>query len=171
MARVRVGVALLIPEPVSHEVNALRRALGDGALERIPAHLTLVPPVNVKVDEMDDALRVLADAAAASGPLTLELGPLATFLPANPVLYLRVGGDVDRVRHLRDEVFRPPLLRPLTWPFVPHVTVADEAEPERIEAALDVLRDYSSSCRVTDIHLLQERPGRVWEPVASAPLG
>jgi 2'-5' RNA ligase len=114
---------------------------------------------------------VLSEAAAASGPMRLELGPLATFLPANPVLYLRVGGDVDRVRHLRDEVFRPPLLRPLTWPFVPHVTVADDAEPDRIESALDVLRDYTGSCQVTQIHLLQERPGRIWEPIAAADLG
>ena len=48
MGRVRLGVALLIPPPFDREVDGLRRALDDGSLGRIPAHLTLVPPVNVK---------------------------------------------------------------------------------------------------------------------------
>lgn len=171
MARVRLGVALLIPDPLRHEIDALRKALGDPARERIPAHLTLVPPVNVREDELGDARRVLNEAGRASAPLELELGPPATFLPDNPVLYLRVGGDIDRVRHLRDEVFRPPLLRPLTWPFVPHVTIADDAEPERIAAALDVLRDYTGTCRIGQVHLLQEHPGRIWRPLTAARLG
>ena len=59
MARQRLGVALLVPAPVSTEMDGLRRALGDGTLDRIPAHLTLVPPVNVNYADLADALRVL----------------------------------------------------------------------------------------------------------------
>ena len=45
------------------------------------------------------------------------------------MLYLPVGGDLDAVDDLRRRVWEPPLTRTLTWPFVPHVTLADDAAP------------------------------------------
>lgn len=169
MPKARLGVALLLPPALAAEVDGLRRALGDGALGRIPAHLTLVPPVNVREDRMGDALAVLRRAAAATRPLALALGPPATFLPDNPVVYLAVGGDLGGLRRLRDAVFADPLERALTWPWVPHVTLADEAPPERIAAAVAALGDYRVEVRVERVHLLREGPGRVWEAVADAP--
>ena len=133
MPRLRLGVALLLPEPLATQVDGLRRACDDGALDRVPPHLTLVPPVNVRVDDVAAALQVLRDAAGGTRPFTLRLGPPSTFLPDTPTLHLAVGGSGDAtavLRRLRDGVFRPPLERPLTFPFVPHVTLADEMEPE-----------------------------------------
>lgn len=168
MPKARLGVALLLPEPLATEVDGLRRALGDGALGRIPPHLTLVPPVNVREDRMGDALAVLRAAAATTRPLTLTLGPPETFLPVNPVVYLAVGGDVVGLRALRDAVFAEPLARPLTWPWVPHVTLADDIDPERARAGLLALGSYGVTARFERVHLLREGPGRVWEPVADA---
>ena len=165
----RLGVALLRPEPVRTEIDGLRRALGDPTLPRIPPHLTLVPPVNVREDRMVDALAVLRAAAATTRPLHLVLGPPATFLPVNPTVYLDVAGDVDALHALRDRVFRAPLERTLTWPFVPHVTIADDLDAGRIPAALDALADYTAEIAVDRVHLLQEQPGRSWEPIADAP--
>ena len=170
MPKARLGVALLLPPAVAAEVDGLRRALGDGALGRIPAHLTLVPPVNVREDRQGDALAVLRSAAAATRPLELSLGPPATFLPDTPVLYLGVGGDTAGLRSLRDSLSADPLARPLTRPWVPHVTVADEAEPDRIAAGLVALAGYGVDVRIDRVHLLREGPGRVWEPVADAAL-
>ena len=173
MPKTRLGVALLIPPPVAAEIDGLRRALGDGSLGRIPPHVTLVPPVNVREDRLGDALGVLRSAAAAlqRRPLALVLGPPATFLPDNPVLYLGVDGDVERLRALRHAVFTEPLARPLTWPWVPHVTVADEAGPSVIAAGLEALAAYRAEVVIDRVHLLQEGPGRVWEPIADAPFG
>ncbi|MDP9069767.1 MAG: GNAT family N-acetyltransferase [Actinomycetota bacterium] len=168
MPKARLGVALLLPPPLAAEVDGLRRALGDGGLSRIPAHLTLVPPVNVRHDRLGHALAVLREAAAATRPFSLLLGPPDTFLPHSPVVYLRVGGDGGAVGDLRDRVFREPLARSLTWPFVPHVTLADEAAPARIEAALTALDRYGVEASFDRVHLLRELPGRVWEPVADA---
>jgi len=162
-----LGVALLVPPPRDAEVDGLRRALGDGSLGRIPAHLTLVPPVNVREDRLGEALAVLRRAAAASRPFMLSLGPPATFLPDNPTLYLAVADDVA-VRALRDRVFVDPLARSLTWPFVPHVTMADEADPDRIASALVALADYRIDVTVSRVHLLREGPGRIWTPIADA---
>jgi 2'-5' RNA ligase/ribosomal protein S18 acetylase RimI-like enzyme len=160
----------LVPAPVDAEIDGLRRALGDGALGRIPSHLTLVPPVNVRDDALGDALAVLRAAAARTSPLTVTLGPVRTFHPTNPVLYLEVGGpDLAGVVAVRDAVFRAPLERHLSWPFVPHVTVADDATPERIEAAVVALADFSVTLTFDRVHLLAEGEGRVWRPIADVP--
>ncbi|MBV8561193.1 MAG: GNAT family N-acetyltransferase, partial [Acidimicrobiia bacterium] len=167
-----MGVALLLPPPLDREVDTLRRACDDGALGRIPAHLTLVPPVNVREDAMDDALGVLRGAAAAVRPFSVQLGPPATFLPDSPTLYLAVSGPgLDTVRALRDGVFREPLERPLTWSFVPHVTVADEMDEARIAAAVEALAGYRATVTLERVHLLEETrtaAGRVWRPIADA---
>ncbi len=208
MGRVRLGVALLVPAPVAAELDGLRRALGDGALGRIPPHLTLVPPVNVRHDDLPAALAVLrAAAAATAGPVEVTLGPVATFHPDNPVVFLAVGpapdaagagtvaddqgaanpgpdasgpdasgrdrsgDDRSELRRLRDRVFRAPLARPLTWPFLAHVTLGDDLAPDRIPAALAALAHYRASVTFTNVHLLAEGAGRVWAPLADSALG
>lgn len=168
--KARLGVALLVPPPVAEEVQGLRRAVGDGSLERIPPHLTLVPPVNVAEARLDDASAVVRDAAAVTPPIRVELGPPGTFLPDNPVLFLDVGGDVEPIHALRQRVMREPLARASAWPFVPHVTLADEASPDAIEAALVALAHYRADVGFDRLHLLREGRGRVWEPIAEAPL-
>src|SRR5437763_3203417 len=166
MPRMRLGVALLVPAPQSDEIDGLRRALDDPVLGRVPAHLTLVPPVNVAERDLGGALEVLGSAGAATGPFSLRLGPPATFWPDAPVVYLPAGDDVGALDRLRERVFRPPLARPLTWPFVPHVTLADEAAPGRIEAAVAALGSYRIEVRFERVHLLQEGQGRVWTVAA-----
>jgi 2'-5' RNA ligase len=167
--RRRLGVALLVPPPLATEIDGLRRALGDGSLGRIPAHLTLVPPVNVPEGALPDAVAVLREAAAATGPIDLRIGPAATFDPVTPVVYLAIARGTGAVHTLRDRVFRPPLERALTHPFVPHVTVADEMDPARIPAAVAALADFVADVRIRSLHLLEERKGHVWEPIAEAP--
>ncbi|HEV2811177.1 MAG TPA: GNAT family N-acetyltransferase, partial [Acidimicrobiales bacterium] len=175
MPRLRLGVALLVPRPVAGEIDVLRRACGDQAVRRIAPHLTLVPPVNVREDRVEDALRVLRSAAAATRPIMVTLGPPTTFLPTNPVLYLAVGGEVEAVAVLRDRVFVEPLARSLTWGFHPHVTVVDGAEPERLDAAVTALAGYRAEVTFSQMHLLQERRDeggvRVWHPIADVTLG
>lgn len=169
MPRLRLGVALLLPPAAAAEVDGLRRALGDGALGRIPAHLTLVPPVNVRTADLGAALALLRAAGAAGArPFTLTIGPVVTFAPATPVLYLAAADPEDRVGAVRDAVFRGPLARPLTWPFVPHVTVADEVDADRIPTAVAALADFRLDVIFDRLHLLQEGESRVWRPVADA---
>jgi 2'-5' RNA ligase len=163
-----LGVAVLFDRETTLEIDGLRRALGEPDLGRIAPHLTLVPPVNV--GDVDGAIRVMRAAAHATKPFTIVLGPPATFLPHNPVAYLSVSDGADEVVRLRDRVFQPPLARDLTWPYVPHVTLADGIDPERIAAVPKVLAPYDRHVRIAAMHLLEER-GRVWEVLHAFPLG
>jgi 2'-5' RNA ligase len=171
MPRRRLGVVLFVPDPAAAEVQGLRRACGDGMLDRVPPHLTLVPPVNVPEADLSAALAVVRAAAGTSEPFTLELGPPATFAPAAPVVYLEVGGALDALHALRDAVFRPPLERPMTFPFVPHVTLADDMAEARIAATCAALTDYRVTVEIEAVHVLEEGPGRLWAAISDPPLG
>ena len=170
MPRHRLGVVLLIPPPFDAEIDTLRKALGDPSLGRVPPHVTLVPPVNVNDERLDEAWVLVRRAASACSALRLTLGPPATFLPVTPVLHLAVSGDVDELVALREQVFAPPLQRPLDHEFVPHVTLADGIDTDIIESALVALAAYESSVTIDEVHILEERDGRVWVPLAAAPL-
>jgi 2'-5' RNA ligase len=177
MARRRLGVVILVPGRVAIEIDGLRRACGDHALERVPPHLTLVPPVNVSESRLHEALGRLRETAARTEPFTLELGPVTSFVPDSPTLYLAVGGapnDVAALQRLRDAIFEPPLHRVLTWPFVPHVTLADELPVARIDAAVTALSGYTTRIECTAVHLMQERRetgSARWSPIADYRFG
>ncbi len=175
MTRVRVAVALLLPRQVSDEIDGIRRAFGADP-DYIPPHITLVPPVNLPEGEVGEALAVLRDAAASTpGPLAISLGPFDTFLPQNPVLYLRVGGQLDPLVALRAACLRPPLDRPDPRPYVPHVTVARGLRPDDDLVARRLLGRYDREIEIPALHLLvqvnEEARGRFWTTAADVPLG
>jgi 2'-5' RNA ligase/GNAT superfamily N-acetyltransferase len=170
--RRRLGVALMLDPPWSVEVQGLRRALGDTSLGSVAPHLTLVPPVNVRESELATALDVVRKAAAAQiGPFSLELGPAATFMPTNPVVYLSVGGtSLASLRRLREAMLAGPLLRPDRWPWAPHVTLADQASPGQAEAALVAVAHYWSEVPFDRVVIMEERHGQ-WLSLSDACLG
>lgn len=153
----------------------MRRAVGDGAIDRIRPHITLVPPLNLKAADLDAALaRLRSAAAAAPARIEVSVGPPATFLPANPVLLLGVAGDLAALRALRDAAFAPPLERPLSWPWVPHVTLADGLPPESIHALVTALGRLVLAVVLERVTLLEEvhaPGGRRWEPLADVAFG
>lgn len=181
MPRIRVGVALVVPDPAAIEIDGLRRALGDRDRERISPHVTLVPPLNLRVDDLPAALTVLRDAAAAvDGPIKVRLGPPRTFAPRGPVLFLAVRPradqrDLDLVTKMHREALRGPLERPLVHPFVPHATLRVDLPADRVEPTLDALRDYEIDVSLPRVQLLREHhpgPGtRRWRVLADVALG
>jgi hypothetical protein len=111
-------------------------------------------------------------------PLDLGIGPTATFLPDSPVLYLRVTGpavDDGRLARIRTVLQTGPLDRPDRWPFVPHVTLAQDQPSERLTAGAVALVSYVVEMEVDRLHVLEERSGpdggRRWVPIADALFG
>jgi 2'-5' RNA ligase/predicted GNAT family acetyltransferase len=171
VARIRVGVVLPIPDPVATEIDGLRRALGDPALDRVAPHVTLLPPVNAAEADLPAALADLRAAASSTDPLTLDLGPVVTFWPVTPVLYVAVAGDLDVVRRLHERLVTGPIGRPPEWPFVPHITVGQDVDPALIPSAVSLLAGYRWQVTIDRVQLLTERPSRKWEVVEDVELG
>ena len=179
MPRRRLAVALLLPQPWATEIDGLRRASGDLQMARVAPHVTVIPPINVREADLPAVLGLLrAAAAAVPAGLDLGIGPTATFLPDAPVLYLRVTGaavDDGRLARIRAALQAGPLDRPDRWPFVPHVTLAQDQPAERLAAAAAVLAGYVVEVGVDRLHLMEEvtvpAGGRRWVPIADARLG
>lgn len=172
--RHRIGVVLLVPQPLATELDGLRRALGSSERERVPMHLTLVSPTNVRDRELLLALDVVRGAAAESSPLALELGPATSFVPVTPTIHLEVGGPgLAALEKLRAAVTAAaPLDRPDEHPWIPHVTIAQEVgPPERIDPAIATLAGWRATVTIDRVHVLRQQPDRVWVPVADAALG
>jgi 2'-5' RNA ligase len=175
MSRSRLGVVLLVPSPLAEAVDGLRRAFGDPMLDQVAPHVTIVPPVNVRDEDLPAALTVLRDAGAAvRGPLDLALGPVRAFDGDEGVVYLAVGGDRKALDRIRKAALRPPLERVIDHEFVPHATLAQGLEADRVDAVLAGSAGWRRQpVRVARLHLLREErtdAGRRWRPIADVPL-
>ena len=72
--RHRIGVVLLVPQPLATELDGLRRALGAAERPRVAPHLTLVSPINLRDKDLVGALDPFARAAADASPLDARAG-------------------------------------------------------------------------------------------------
>ena len=177
MPRRRLAVALLLGRESSLVIDLLRRAVGatDADLERIPPHVTLVPPSQVPTETVPEVWEEVRQAARrVEGPLRLELGPVASFVPTTPTIHLEVGAEVG-LNALRGAASVDALDRRQSFDFVPHVTLRQEAPQSRISAAIEALADLRIEAEVRRLWLMQFQSlagsaGR-WEPVGDVSLG
>jgi 2'-5' RNA ligase len=175
--RRRFAVALLVPPPVSLEIDVLRRALGDRQLGKIDPHVTLIPPINLREDDIADALAVVQAAARRSAPMDLVLGPVETFSEASPVRFLAVD-PWEPIVELHRGCWAGVLEREEKRSFHPHVTVdIDGGVTDGPDPALDVLAGYRAEVLVDRVTVLENvdvddpELTRVWEPYVSYRLG
>lgn len=174
--RRRYFVALVLTGRVAAEVDGLRRALQPELVERLPPHVTLVPPVNAPAAVAESAATLVARVAATVAPLTLALGPLGTFLPRTPVVYLACADPDGALAALAADLTHPPLAAPPDRPhrdFVPHVTLTNAVAPDRAPAVVSALQGFRALAPVGALSLLeQERGGaHAWQVVAEFALG
>lgn len=174
MGRVRLSVALLPPEPAQTELIGVRRAVGCRSLSRLAPHITVVPPVNVRDERVDEAVAGLRVAASSCAALELTLGPAATFAPQRRVLYLAVR---ERSRQgalaaLRARCAQDPLERPDERAFVPHLTLDEDASTEVVDAGIVALAAARWDLTFDRLVLLRhDEDERRWVPWHDVVLG
>jgi 8-oxo-dGTP pyrophosphatase MutT (NUDIX family)/2'-5' RNA ligase len=166
----RLGVIVLLPEPLAAHVQAWRRALRDPARELIPPHLTLVPPQMVAEEDLDAARALVDRAATAALPGLVELRGAATFLPESPVAYLVVSEGDTTLRTLELALRNPPLEQ-RGFPFHPHVTVTQDRPAEELEAAVRDLEGFRASFRLPEVTLMEEDEHAGWRVIHQATVG
>jgi len=166
----RLGVIVLLPEPLAAHVQAWRRALRDPAHELIPPHLTLVPPQAVAEEDLQAAVGLVDRAAAAAAPGVVELRGAATFLPETPVAYLVVTEGGPTLRTL-EATLRTPPLEQRSFPFHPHVTVTQDRPAEELEAAVRDLASFRAVFALPELSLMEEDEQAGWRVVHQATVG
>lgn len=157
-------MVLLIPSPACIEIDGIRRALGDHQLDRVAPHVTLVPPINLRDEQVADAMAIVEAAATGFAPFDLRIGALDQFDDAAPVRFLRVE-PWEPVVGLHERCWTGVLDRPPEHPFHPHVTVdIAGGTTQGRDPALDVLDGYDVTVRIDRISLLEFEPSEAaWQ--------
>lgn len=119
-----LGVLIAIPEPWVTELTEARRQAGDPVADRVPAHITLIPPIAVERDQREDVVRHLQRVASYFSAFRVSLRGTGSFLPTSPVAFLNVDAGREECAALADELRSGPLDFSLRFPYHPHVTLA-----------------------------------------------
>lgn len=158
----KIGVAISVPEPFGGELRRHRAAFGDPMAEAVPAHVTLLPPMEVADSELDDVYAGLEVAAAEHERFTLRLRGTGTFRPVSPVVFVAVSEGISCTEQLAKTV-RSGLLRgELDFPYHPHVTVAHHLDDEALDRAFNELASFECHFEVNEFALYLHDDANGW---------
>lgn len=164
-----IGVALAIPRPFADELEGWRERFGDPMAHTIQAHVTLLPPTQVK--GLDVVAEHLESAAQRHTAFHVLLQGTGTFRPVSPVVYVRVAVGASSIVTLESDVRSGPLARNLRFEYHPHVTVAHDVPEQTLVLAQQALTDYEAGFSADAITLYEMGHGGVWSPLREFALG
>jgi 2'-5' RNA ligase len=166
-----IGVAIPIPEPYSSELQRVRQSFGDPLARSIPTHITLLPPTEVETDDLDRIDKHLRTIAESERPFEIHLRGSGTFHPVSPVVFVSVVLGISDCERVESRVRSGPLLRDLTFPYHPHVTVAHDLPYDVLQRAFDGMASYDVRFEVWGFSLYENVSDGVWRPESDFPLG
>ena len=166
-----IGVAVAVPDPYGSELQKHRRSFGDPLADAIPTHITLLSPTEVVERELPYAEQHLIRVAGAGHPFRVHLRGTATFRPVSPVVFVAVVEGIANCEVLASTVRSGPLLRELSYPYHPHVTVAHDLPDDALDRAFEELADYDVTFDVTAFGLYEHGPDGLWRPQRDFVLG
>ncbi|MDQ4503621.1 2'-5' RNA ligase family protein [Sinomonas sp. ASV322] len=156
-----VGVILGFPEDVAEELRGWRASFGDPKAKLIPAHITLV--TTTATDDWDAAADHVRGIASRQAPFRVTIAGTGSFRPVSDVVFLKVAEGFEECVRLHAELQRGPLERELPFPYHPHVTVAHDVEVDRLDAAEEALKNYSTTFTVASMGLYEHDADGLWQ--------
>jgi 2'-5' RNA ligase len=166
-----IGVSLAVPEPWGSRLQDFRVANGDDQGASIPAHITLVPPLEVDPGRMLDVEAHLADVAAAAASYRIHLRGSGTFRPVSPVVFVSLAEGISSTEQLAARCRSGPLRVELSYPYHPHVTVAHLDDDVLLDRAFDELAEFECDFTVSEFHLYVHDDHLGWKATRGYPLG
>jgi 2'-5' RNA ligase len=157
-----IGVALAIPEPHASVLLNWRRRVGDAEADKIPPHVTLLPPTSFDVEDLVVVEKHLENAANAVGPFTIKLSGTGTFRPVSQVVFVQVSAGIVECELLERAVRNDPIQRELEFPYHPHVTVAHELSDDKLDDAFEGLSDFVAQFSVDSLMMYYRNDDGAW---------
>jgi 2'-5' RNA ligase len=167
---ITIGVAVAIPEPHASVLSEWRRRVGDPEAIRIPTHVTLLPPTEFLLDQLDVVDKHLEWAAQQVGPFMMRLSGTGTFRPVSQVVFVQVSTGIAECELLERAVRQDPIHRDVEYPYHPHVTVAHDVADHSLDAAFEGLRDFIAQFQVDSFVVYTQDDDRIWHARREFPL-
>jgi 2'-5' RNA ligase len=169
MAGREIGVAIGIPEPYTSELQGWRERLGDPNAADIPPHVTLLPPTELRTDDLAEVEEHLQIVALHHAPFTMHLRGSGTFRPISPVVFVPLVQGIGECERLEADVRSGPLAREVKFPYHPHVTVAHDVEEPLLDRAFFELASYDARFQVWGFSMFEKGKDGVWRPQRDFP--
>jgi 2'-5' RNA ligase len=131
-----------IPEPLAGFLDHLRQELVPNCFLR--AHVTALPPrpLSASPDAAWEEIRVLAKQFAS---FEIQLGDI-DLLPVSHVIYVRIATGSETLKQMHDAMNTGALDYREEFPYHPHVTLAQELKPDKVDELLHVARSRWAEC-------------------------
>lgn len=150
---VTVGVTIEVPPPWSEAIAFARKAVGDPLGEVVPAHITLIPSTVIAAADLDGLETHLDRIASGTPAFTVRLRGTGSFRPISEVAFIHVVQGAEECDALAHKLRRGPIVIESRFPYHAHVTIAQDIEPDRLDAAQRDLADFEAEFKVASILL------------------
>lgn len=158
----RIGVAIEVPAPFGEFLRAQRKSFGDEQADKIPSHVTLLPPTLVGDDELTAMCERLGKVAAQVPSFELRLQGTGTFRPISPVVFVGLAEGIAQVYGLESKIRDELDDHDAEFPYHPHVTIAHYLDDQSLDHAQQTLARYGCQFWVDHITLYRHLDETGW---------
>ena len=166
------ALVIYFPDPLARFLDDLRLELVKGCRPR--AHVTVLPPRPLQ--NVAAAMEQGRAMAAEFSPFDIETGDIEIFTKTN-VIYIGVRRGADKLRAMHDTMNTGALAYEEPHLYHPHITLAQEFEPEETDRLLALTQkqwaEYRGprSLHAERMAFVQNTPGNCWLDLADFGLG
>jgi 2'-5' RNA ligase len=126
-----------LPDPLAKFLDRLRLELTPGCNPR--AHVTVLPPRPLTA-EIKDTIEKLAEEIRQFPPFEARLGDIDVF-PDSSVIYVSLVRGEPELHALHENLNAGQLEYDGPFPYHPHITIAQDIEPEQVAPLAEIARD------------------------------
>jgi 2'-5' RNA ligase len=162
-----------IPEPLAGFLDRLRQELVPNCFLR--AHVTILPPRPL-LTSPEEAWNAISRIIPRFAPFQVEMTDVEVF-PVSDVIYVNVGRGSEESKRMHDALAIDALCCQEAFAFHPHVTLAQELQPDELDELVRVARTrwtetrIDKSFRVEKVVFVQNTRRDEWLDVGECTLG
>ncbi len=131
-----------IPEPLAGYLDRLRQELVPNCFLR--AHVTILPPRPLSPSP-EAAWEQIGTLTKKFAPFEIQLGGIDVF-PVSDVIYIQIAAGSETLKQLHDVMNSAALAYREDFPYLPHVTLAQELKPDEVDELVHVARSRWAEC-------------------------
>lgn len=134
----KYGIAAFPSKKLQDLANSYRKRY-DTKYAKVPPHITLKEPFELKEEELDRVLKEIRHAASELNPFNLKVVKFSTFYPGSNTIYMKVEEN-EKLTDLHQRLNSGKLDFGMEHPFVPHITIGQEMMYDEMQDVIGRLK-------------------------------